>query len=321
MSETSQERMLRKMNPSILPYVYYDKEFMKYEDAGLGIAANSLHYGTLIFGGIRGYVLESGEIAVFRLKDHHARLMNASKIMAYDVYYTYEEFYEIIKKMIQLNNIKGNFYIRPFIFCDAAQVGPKLRNLTFDLAVYMMLMDDYADTSKGITFLTSSFTKYSDISISTKAKVAGGYVNSMMATHQANIAGFDEALLFNNQGMLAEASVANTLVVHRGQVITPPIGSGPLEGITIRSVIEILEHNNISVEKADIDRSTLYTADELVITGTAMQIGHGSQVDGRKFTHSETPGPIVQLLKKEMQEILTMNHPFSEKWMVVFKPE
>ncbi|GBU10913.1 branched-chain amino acid aminotransferase [Erysipelotrichaceae bacterium] len=319
MAETIKERMTRKKNPAILPYVYYDKEFMKYEDAGLGIATNSLHYGTLVFGGIRGYVLENGDIAVFRLKDHHARLMNASKIMAYGVDYSYEAFYEIIKKTIELNDIKGNFYIRPFLFCDEAQVGPKLRNLTFDLAVYMMLMDEYADTSKGITFLTSSYTKYADISISTKAKVAGGYVNSMMATHQANIAGFDEALLFNSQGMLAEASVANTLVVHRGQVITPPIGSGALEGITIRSVIELLEYNNIPVEKADVDRSTLYTADELIITGTAMQIGHGSEVDGRKFTHSEIPGPIVALLKKEMAAVLTMQHPLSEKWMVIFK--
>ncbi|MGL5042149.1 MAG: aminotransferase class IV [Culicoidibacterales bacterium] len=319
MSETIQQRILRKKNPSILPHVYYDKEIMKYEEAGLGVAANSLHYGTLVFGGIRGYALASGAIAVFRLEDHYKRLMNASKIMAYGVTYTYEEFHKIIHDLIKINNPQGNFYIRPFLFCDEAQVGPKLRNLTFDLAVYMMLMDNYADTSKGITFLTSSYTKYADVSISTKAKVAGGYVNSMMATHQANIAGFDEALLFNNAGMLAEASVANTLIVHRGSVMTPPIGSGALEGITLRSVLEILAYNNIPVIQCDIDRSTLYTADELIITGTAMQIGHGSEVDGRKFTYSSEHGPIVQLLKAEMDAILTMNHPLSHKWMVIFE--
>lgn len=318
MEETIQERILRKKNADLMPYVYYDKCFLRYEEAGLGIAANSLHYGSLVFGGIRGYVLDDGRIAVFRLEDHYLRLMNATRIMAYDVTISYEAFYAIIQELIRQNKPQRSFYIRPFIFCDRAEIGPKLRNLTFDLAVYMQHLGQYSSTTQGLTFLTSSFPKYADVAMSTKAKVAGGYVNSMMASHQANIAGFDEALLFNENGKLAESSVANTLVVYRGKVMMPPLGSGALEGITLRSAVEILAFHNVPVVEMEIDRSTLYTADELIITGTAMQIGFGAEVDGRKFTHHNAPGPIVSLLQAEMAQILSLDHPLSQQWMTIF---
>lgn len=316
--ESIQERIQRKSHKDMLPYVYYDKEIMPFEEAGVSIAANTLHYGGLVFGGLRGYVYEDGRVGIFRLDAHFERLMNAAKIMAFDFHMEYEAFKAIVHELIRKNAPKGKFYIRPFIFCDESRVGPKLEGLHFDLAIYMQNLDNYRKTTAGIRFLTSSFPKYNDASISTKAKVGGAYVNSMMATHQAHLAGFDEALLLNHEGYLAEASVANALIVYRDKVMVPPLSSGALEGITLRSVLELLDYNNIPVEQTNIDRSTLYVCDELIITGTAMQVGYGAEVDGRVMKYSKEPGPITRCVQEEMEKVIALEHPFSERWMVMF---
>lgn len=311
--QTATETIRENMNPDLLPFVYYKDAIYPYEQAGLGLATNSLHYGSLIFGGMRGYIQEDGRIALFRIYDHYARLMQAAKILAYDIELSFDTFKNILFELVKANKPTQNFYIRPFIFADKAQLGPKLHNLSFVFATYMQTLNNYNDPTKGMRMLTSSFPKYSDNAISTKAKVAGGYVNSMMATHQANISGFDEALLFNHDGYLAEASVANVLIDVRGKLLTPPLSAGALEGITMRSVAELLAFNNIELSYQNIDRSTLYAADEMVITGTAVQISYGQEVDGRII--SQTRGPITTLLQEEMEKVIQNKHEFSNKWL------
>lgn len=312
-NKTATDTIRENMNPDLLPFVYYKDAIYPYEQAGLGLATNSLHYGSLIFGGMRGYIQEDGRIAIFRMYDHYIRLMQAAKILAYDIELSFDTFRTILFELIKANKPTQNFYIRPFIFADKAQLGPKLRNLSFVFATYMQTLNNYNNPEIGMRMLTSSFPKYSDNALSTKAKVAGGYVNSMMATHQANIAGFDEALLFNNEGYLAEASVANVLIDVRGKLLTPPLSAGALEGITMRSVVELLAFNNIDVTYQNIDRSTLYATDELIITGTAVQISYAQEVDGRLI--AKTPGPITTLLQEEMQKVMQNKHELSKKWL------
>lgn len=308
-------------NKDILKYAFFRKEVIEFDKANVSIAANSLQYGGLVFGGIRGYKVDENNYKIFRLYDHYKRLMDANKIMAFGYDISYEDFKNIIHKLIKYNTPKGNFYIRPFIFCDQEIMGPKLNKLTFDLAIYMQNLDDYVNKESGIRFMTSSFRKYNDSAISTKAKVGGAYVNSMLATHQANICGFDEAILLNDEGHVTEASVANLLLVRNNQILLPIFTDGSLEGITVRSAIDILKYHNFKVLVRNIDRSTLYTADELIVTGTAMQVFYGQEVDGRKITHGDNPGPITTLIQEEMQKIIDLKHenPDFINWLTLFK--
>lgn len=306
-------RIQQKLGAQMLPYAYFAEEIMPLHEAGVSIAANSLQYGSLVFAGIRGFVYEDG-IRIFRLRDHWERLMNAAKIMAFDFYLEFDEFATIMETLVLKNNPQGKFYIRPFIFCDDCRIGPKLDGLTFQLAIYMQSMDNYLSTEGGQRLMTSSFRKYSDNAISTKAKAGGAYINSMMATHQAHLSGFDEALLFDENGYLTEAAVANVLIRYRDRILTPALGVGALEGISMRTVRELLAYKGIPVEEAAIDRSTTYVADELLLTGTAVQIAYAESVDGRKMKQSDGLGELFQLITSEWESVNNLSHPFAQKW-------
>ncbi|MGL4973218.1 MAG: aminotransferase class IV [Culicoidibacterales bacterium] len=307
------ERIKNKLGAQMLPYAYFAEEIMPLHEAGVSIASNSLQYGSLVFAGIRGFVYEDG-IRIFRLRDHWERLMNAAKIMAFDFYLEFDEFAAIMEELVRKNNPQGKFYIRPFIFCDDCRIGPKLDGLTFQLAIYLQSMDNYLSNDGGLRLMTSSFRKYSDNAISTKAKAGGAYLNSMMATHQAHLGGFDEALLFDESGLLTEASVANVIIRYRDRIMTPTLGTGALEGISMRTVRELLAHRGIIVEEAPIDRSTTYVADELLLTGTAVQIAYAESVDGRKMKCATGNGELYQLITEDWQSLNELRHPFAEKW-------
>lgn len=303
----------QKLGSEMLPYAYFNQEIIPLHEAGVSLAANSLQYGSLVFAGIRGFVYEDG-IRIFRLRDHWERLMNAAQIMAFDFYLEFDEFAQIMETLVRKNNPQGKFYIRPFIFSDDCRIGPKLNGLTFQLAIYMQTMDNYLNTDAGLRLMTSSFRKYSDNAISTKAKAGGAYLNSMMATHQAHLSGFDEALLFDENGLLTEAAVANVIIRYRDRIMTPALGVGALEGISMRTVRELLAHCGYTVEEASIDRSTTYVADELLFTGTAVQIAYAHSVDGRMMKQPDGHGELYQLITREWESVNTLSHPLAHKW-------
>lgn len=310
-------KILEKKVTPIYDYVYYDKEICKYEDATIGLAANSLQYGTAVFSGIRGYANENG-VFIFRLEDHWKRLMEACKIMCFDYYINYSEFKKIISEMVNKNTIDGKFYIRAFVMCDKTITGPKLKVMSFDLAVYFQKMDEYASTDDPFRLMVSSFIKYSDNSMSTKAKVNGSYVNSMLAIHQANLGGYDDALMLNENGLIVEASVANIIGVKDGQIYVPPKSDGALNGITMRSSLELLEHAGYTINYESFNRSSVYVLDELILNGTAMTIKQVGEVEGRIIGNVDN-APIFDLLQEQWNKLLTLNHPLSEKWMVKVK--
>lgn len=310
-------KLLEKKITPIYDYVYYDKEICKYEDATIGLAANTLQYGTSVFSGIRGFANENG-VFIFRLEDHWKRLMEACRIMCFDYYITYEEFKEILTQMVEKNNVDGKFYIRAFVFCDKTYTGPKLKILDFDLAIYFQEMDEYAAVDRPFRLMVSSFIKYSDNSISTKSKVNGSYVNSMLAIHQANISGFDDALMVNENGYIVEASVACIIGVKDGKIIIPPKVDGALNGITVRTSIELLQNLGYEVNEESFNRSSIYVLDELILNGTAMTIKQVGEVEGRMIGDVNN-APVFKALQEEWDKVLTLKHEFSKEWMVKIK--
>lgn len=300
-----------------MPYMYFMGQIVEETKAKISIAANSLQYGITCFAGIRGYASD-GKVKVFRLEDHYIRLMQGAKIVGIDYSMPYEVFRSIIAEMIAKNKPESEFYIRPFIFCPQARLGPRPAGLTFDLAIYMLPFSGYFDPCKGLKLMISSWRKFSDTSLSTKAKAGGCYLNSFLATGEAQRLGFDEALIMDHEGFIVEASVANVLIVRRGEILAPETGQALLEGITLRTAVELLQEEGKKVNFERIDRSMIYTSEELMMLGTAANITFAASVDDRAIGDGEHAGEVCKLLRKKFQSVISGTHPKSKQWLDEF---
>ena len=304
-----------------MKYAYFNKEIVEFEKATVSIATHSLQYGTTCFGGVRGYY-RNGKVAIFRLEDHYKRLMTASKMLGFEFFMEWDEFKNIVTELVKKNDIKEDFYMRPFIFCKEPRLSPKKAGLDFDLAIYMLPLADYVSTKGGLRLMSSTYRKYNDSSIPTKAKAGGSYINSFLATSDAQRNGYDDALMFDDAGNVVEVSVANIVLIYRDQVIIPDTGNAALEGITVRSALELLEYNGYKINRGKIDRSMVFTADELLVTGTAMKITYAESLDQRPIGqldfHAESkPGKFYELLKGEYEKVINGDHELSKKWLFV----
>lgn len=302
-----------------MPYVYFQGTVRPASEARVSLACNSLQYGTTCFAGIRGYARD-GRVKIFRLFDHHERLMKAATIMGFNFHLSYESFRAIIEELVLLNHPEPDFYIRPFIFAADEQLAPKPPGLNFDLAVYFVPLGNYFDPNKGMRLMVSSWRKFQDSSFPTKAKAGGCYVNSFLATGEALRCGYDEALVMDQEGYIVEASVANLLVSYRGRLILPEVGAAQLEGITMRTVVELLRHEGLEVHFERFDRSMIYTCDELLLLGTAAQVAYAQSVDDRVIGDGK-PGEICQLAREKFQEVIAGTHSKAQEWMSEFTPQ
>lgn len=302
---------------SLLPMAYFRKHIIPTHDATISIACHSLQYGMTCFAGIRGYV-QDDKFKIFRLQDHFNRLKNGALIMDMPFSMSWEEFLDITIQLTRVNAPKTDFYIRAFQFSEDPSLGPSFLGKDFDLAIYMMELRRYYEMTKGLRLMISTWRKFPDNALPTKAKGGGCYLNSALATTEARKAGYDEALMMDQQGFVVEGSVANLFIVYRGEVITPELGEPILDGITRRTVIELLGDEGINLRFGRIDRSMLYTCDELLLTGTAAQVVYAHSVDGRVIGHGDRPGPICQLLRKKYAEIVNGTHPKSSEWFTMF---
>jgi branched-chain amino acid aminotransferase len=298
----------------IMPFAFFRGEIVPTQEASVSIASHSLQYGTTCFAGIRGFVSE-GKAKIFRLKEHFERLSQATKILGMDVLLSWEEFSETISQLIKVNAPACDFYIRPFVFSEDIVMTPRFHDIQFALAIYMIPLTFYYDSEKGLRLMISSWRKISDAAMPTKAKAGGCYVNSSLATTEAKRCGYDDALMMDDQGFIVEASVANLFIVYKGEVIAPEVGSAMLEGITRRTVMELLKEDGIPIRTERIDRSMIYTCEELMLTGTAVQVLFGQSVDGRVISNDGSPGPICQLLREKIQCILSGDHLKSKEWV------
>lgn len=305
-----------------LPFSYFNGRVAPSVEAKVSIASNSLQYGTTCFAGIKGH-FRDGSIRIFRLEDHYHRLMNASKIMDMGFSISYEEFKAIFEELVNKNNPQTDVYFRPFLFSQDEKLAPKPQGLTFELAVYVVAMDSYFSKPGGMRLMVSSWRKFCDAALPTKAKAGGCYVNSFLATAEAMRSGYDEALLMDQHGYIVEASVANLLISYRNRILSPEIGAAQLEGITMRTAIEFLKEEGIPVYFEKIDRSMIYTSDEIILTGTAAQFAYADSVDGRKIGRQQPEGsffqgPICKLLRDKFHAVIAKQHPKSESWITEF---
>ncbi len=285
------------MESALLEYAFFEGDIVPFENAKISIATHALQYGTGCFAGIRGYLDRDGtSINIFRLPDHTRRLVQSGLILRADLPYGPDDIGQIIVDLVKKNAPKQNVYIRPFIYKAGLELTPKLHGIKDELAIYMMPLGDYLDVSNPIKMGVSSWQRIEDDIIPSRAKITGGYINSSLAKDEAAEAGYDDAIMLNRDGKVAEASGANLFIVRNGTMITAPITADILEGITRRSLVEFARDAGVTVEERQIDRSELYISEEVFLCGTGVQIAAVGKIDGRTIGNGKR-GPITEMLQ------------------------
>jgi len=277
--------------------IWMDGKLVPWDDAKIHVLTHSLHYGSGVFEGIRAYETKKGP-AVFRLTDHIARLYRSAKIYTIEIPYTPEELIEATKETVRASGLPA-CYIRPLVYLGYGEMGlnPLLSPVNVSIAVWpwgAYLGDE--GVQHGVRMKISSWRRHDPNIIPPAAKGTGQYINSQLAKVEAIKAGYDEAILLNPQGFVAEASGENIFIVRDGEIITPPLAAGALIGITRDSVMKIARDLGIAVHEAELVRTDLYTADEVFVCGTAAEITPVREIDDRVVGE---PGPLT----KKVQEI------------------
>jgi branched-chain amino acid aminotransferase len=300
------------MEPTKL--IWINGEMTPWEDANFHFLTHGLHYGTGVFEGIRAYETPQGT-EVFRLTDHMERLRKGSKAYWIPVKYSTQELVDAVKFVVRENGLVQG-YIRPLAFFGGGSMGLNPQAADPMLVIACWPWGTYLGEEgvrNGIRVKVSSWRRIDQSSFMPNAKGTGGYLNSVLAKQEALRAGYDEALLLNNDGMVSEGSGENLFVVSNGVVFTPPVASGILAGITRDSVMTILREGGYEVSERVITRSDVYFADELFLTGTAAEVTPVREVDDREIGIGK-PGPITRFVQERYMAIVKGETPDHDEW-------
>ena len=304
---------------SNIPYkIWFNGEFVPWDEANVHILTHTLHYGLAVFEGIRAYKCDDDRSAVFRLKEHVDRLYSSAHIANIKIPFTKEQTTEAILELLSINELDAA-YIRPIAYIGSGKIGLHPGDNPIELAIAAYPWGTYLGEgalSKGITTKISSLTRMGVNSFMTKAKISGNYVNSVMAKVEATSLGFDEAILLDNEGYVAEGSGENIFIVRNGVLKTPPLAS-VLEGITRDAVIQIAKEEGLNFEAERFTRDELYIADEAFFTGTAAEITPIREVDKRMIGQGK-PGPVTKKLQSRFFDIVQGRDPKFIDWLEFF---
>ena len=283
-----------------MPGIAFHKgEFMPLEQATIGVMTHALHYGTSIFEGIRGNWNEEDEkLYLFRLEEHYERLLAGCKIMRIDLPYSVSELSNITTDMVERSGYRQDIYVRPIAYKSEERVATlNLNHLEDGFTVFAIPFGAYLDIEAAARCCTSSWRRAQDGVIPPSIKIAGLYVNSILAKTEAVKNGFDEAILLNDRGQVSEGSGENLFLLKNGKLSTPSIADSVLPGITRGTVIELAQNElGIEVVERSITRSELYLADEIFLTGTAAHLTAVGSIDNIDVGEG-TMGPVTRQLQ------------------------
>ena len=275
-----------------------DGGLVPYDEANVHVLTHSLHYGLGVFEGMRCYRGENGRSAMFRAPEHIRRLFDSAHICEIKIPFAQEEILKACADVIRVNHL-DDCYIRPLVFFGEGEMGLGARGNKTRVAIAAWPWGAYLGEDgvvKGVRLKTSSFVRFHHNSLMPNAKATGHYVNSILAAYEARRCGYDEALLLDVQGYVAEGSGENLFVIRDGVVKSPPITSS-LPGITRHSVIKILRDEGIAFVEQLFPRDALYIADEAFMTGTAAEVTPVRELDDRQIGDGK-PGPITRRVQE-----------------------
>jgi branched-chain amino acid aminotransferase len=286
-------------------YIWMDGELKPWDEAKVHVLTHTLHYGNGAIEGTKAYKTVDGRCAIFKLNEHTQRLINSSKMTLMDVPYTLEELNQAQIKLLQENELFEGAYIRPLVYLGYGVMGLYHKDAPVNVSVSAWKWGAYLGEEglkKGIRLKISSMTRTPNTSGMGKAKAVANYLNSQMAKYEAVEAGYDEALLRDDQGYVAEASGACFFIVRDGVLISPP-NDNSLESITQSTVIDLAKDMGITVERRRITREEIYIADECFLTGTAAEVTPVRDVDAR-IIGCGSRGPVTEKLQSAYFDVV-----------------
>jgi branched-chain amino acid aminotransferase len=296
---------------NFLPIAYFQNQFLPFDQANISIATHALHYGTGAFGGLRGIPdpKNPNQILLFRLDRHCQRLSDSARFLHFDL--PADKIFQVITDFVKKNQPTTSFYIRPFVYTSDLGIAPRLHNIDKDFFVYGLELGDYL-SPEGVSCRISSWHRQEDRSLPLRGKISGAYITSSLAKTEAVESGFDEAILLNSQGKVCEASGMNIFIVRRGQLITPGPEQDILEGITRDSILTLARDMGVPVVERPLDKSELFIADEVFLSGTAAKITPIRKIENYELSIER---PITMQLKEKLAAITENREPAYQDWV------
>jgi branched-chain amino acid aminotransferase len=293
----------------------FDGRLQPYADSKLGLLTHALNYGTGVFAGIRGYWnQEQGQLFVFRLADHVRRLHESARLLRMNLTLSEEATAAALLDLLRAEGLREDCYLRVLAFYANEVIGVRLHGLQSVLAAVAIPFGLYIDKADGAHCTVSSWRRPDDNVVPPRGKITGSYINSALAKSDAELAGFDEAILLNRDGYVSEGSGENIFLIRRGVAVTPSLDQSVLEGITRRSLMTLLrEELGLTVEERRIERCELFLADEIFLTGTAAQITAVTRIDHRPVGTGQM-GDVTTRLRSLFFDVVRGRSPKYRSW-------
>jgi branched-chain amino acid aminotransferase len=294
---------------------YFEGAWVPMRDAKVSIMTHAFMYGTATFEGIRAYWnAEEGRLYGLKVREHVERIRQSCRILFMQDVPSVDELTRLIVETVRRNGFREDVYIRPSFYKSTSAIGVRLHDLANELYIIALPFGNYIDTESGVRVMTSTWRRNADEALPARGKIVGGYVNMAFQKTEAELNGFDEAVVLTADGHVNEASAANVFVIRDGVALSPPVSDDLLEGVTRKAVMELLAAEGIPIEIRSIDRSELYVADEMFLCGTGVQISPVVEVDHRPVG-SGAVGPIGRLVRDRYFDAVRGRIPEFAHWL------
>ena len=303
------------MKPST--YIWKNGEFIAWDQASTHVLSHALHYGTSVFEGIRAYNTDKGP-AIFKATEHYDRLLQSGKLLYIDSPYSSQEWIDATCDLIKKNAL-SSCYIRPLLYRGYGEMGLNPANNPLDCVIAAWEWGTYLGEKgleKGIRCKMSSWKRVDSQISPTLSKSAAHYLNSGLAKQEALRCGYDEAILLNTNGLVAEGPGENLFVVQDNRLLTPPVSDNALKGITAQTIMELAAHLNIEVQQCSLIRDQLFLADECFFTGTAAEVTPIREIDGITIGNG-TRGPVTEKLQSLFFDVVSGKQTVQENWLTL----
>jgi len=305
--------------PEVHPntWIYHDGEFGRYHDIRLGLMTHALHYGTGCFEGIRAYWnAKQEQLHLLQAPAHFDRMRRSANVLRMELPHTTEQLVDITIEVLRRNEFKSDTYIRPLLYASSEEIGVRLHNLKHSFFIYAIPFGNYVEIESGIRCMVSSWRRLSDEALPPRAKITGSYAQSALAKSEAVESGYDEAIVLTMDGHVSEGSAENLFMYKDGVFVTPPVTDDILEGVTRTLISELItEELGKTVVERSIDRTELYTCEELLLCGTGAQISPVVEVDRRKVGNGRV-GEFTQELQNIYFGAVRGESPKHKDWTI-----
>jgi branched-chain amino acid aminotransferase len=294
---------------------YFEGAFVPMREAKVSIMTHAFMYGTAVFEGVRAYWNpEQHTLYGLKVGEHVERIRQNAGMLLMEGLPSVDELTGLLLETVRRNGFSEDVYIRPSFYKSSRQIGVRLHHLEHELYIIALPFGNYIDTEGGVRVMSSSWRRNMDEAIPARGKIVGGYVNMAFQKSEAELNGFDEALVMTADGHASEGSAANLFVVRDGVLLTPPVTDDILEGVTRSGILEIAQHEGIPTEIRSIDRSELYIAQEMFLVGTGVQVSPVIEIDHRRVGSGEV-GPISRIIRERYFDAVRGRLPEYRHWL------